>query len=560
MDNYVGVSLQDYWSVLRRRRFAMSWVFLAVLTLVIAVLVFIPERYRSSAVIFIESPEVKGSLIPTTVQVSSTDLRIDRIRDKVLKTENLVPLIEEFSLYRDVDPEDRPSAMREDIDTPRILDSENGPRQQLTVGETIGFEVAYRHVSPAIAQKVASRLADMFVQENIASRTETVTETSRFLQTQAEVLKAELARTEQALAEFKRLHAGTLPADKQLNEQLLDRTERDLEAVEREMRTLQDRKNLYTTQLARTPKSVTLYGEKGDPILGSDERLELLRREYVTMAARYSPEHPDLVKLRKEIELLSADGTVTAGTEDLQLEIDEKRAELESLRQRYAEDHPDIKRLERTLDGLLEQLKNAPKTPGKLGSGRAPNNPDYLELQTQIGNVDTELVALRRERDEYRERITDYETRLARAPETERELLTLTRDYEIAGHDYDEIRKKQAEAERAIVIEDQQRAERYVLQRDAYLPTSPAQPTHLTLLVMGIFLGLTAAFGTGLLIEAFDNTVRGVRDIRNMFAAPPIAIVPMIENHSDSRHRILRRAALAASFVAVVFIGFMAVA
>ncbi len=231
-------------------------------------------------------------------------------------------------------------------------------------------------------------------------------------------------------------------------------------------------------------------------------------------------------------------------TDVIQKEIDEKRAATEdaaaALRRRSpryqaigADDRRAIGGAQNRPDGDQSQEPRA---------AQQPDNPAYIELQVQISGADSELAALRTQRDEFRDRITDYEKLIARAPETEKQLLALTRDYEIARHDYDETRQKQAEAQRAVVIEDQQRAERYVMQRAAGLPSGPAQPTHLTLLAIGLFLSITAALGQWAYCEKRSTSLsRGARDLRTMLSTPPIAVIPMIEN--TTRHQTARSAA-----------------
>jgi succinoglycan biosynthesis transport protein ExoP len=551
-NNNPGLSLQDYWTVLRRRRFLMAWVFLAVSVAMTGVTLLVPERYRSAAFIRVEQPDLQKGIVDTAVESTGMDNRIDRTRDRVVTNANLRPIIEELSLYPDVPPDERPSYMRGDIDTPRVLSSSN-PKDAYRGPETIGFQVGYMNESPQKAQLVAHRLAELFLEENVASRTATVAEASRVLAEQAADLKGELTRTEEALAEFKQQHAGSLPEDTNLNKQRLDRAQGDLDDVEREIRTLEERKNMLLAQLAETSPSATLYSEDGDPILGTDQQLEVLRRQYISMAARYSPEHPDVIKLRKQIEALSGEDAPAVDTASLQSELEAKRAELADLKQRYSDDHPDVQRVQRTIDELLDQLKTAPAV--SAAPPPKPNNPAYIQLQVQLDGVNNELAAQRQQRVQLNQRIQVYEDQLAKTPDIERQLTTLTRDYDIAKRDYNDIREKQTEAERAITVESQQRAERYILQRDAGLPDSPAQPSHLTIVLIGVFLGIMAALGAGLLREALDTTVRGARDLRAILETPPIALVPSIDTQRDIWRRLLRRGVLAASFAAAAFFG-----
>jgi uncharacterized protein involved in exopolysaccharide biosynthesis len=384
-------------------------------------------------------------------------------------------------------------------------------------------------------------------------------ETSKFLDTQAEKLKAQLARTEQALAKFKEEHAGTLPTDTNLNREALDRAERDLEQANAEVRDLESRKDVLLADLSQTSPSAPILSDTGQPILGAEDRLEALRRQYVEMSARYGPEYPDLIRVKKEIALLS-DGTgPDADRATLQEELDAKRTELGQLRKRYSDDHPDVKRLQRTVDELAREVRSAPLL-GAAGGVRRPDNPAYVRLQAELDGLDTELAAQRADRDELGKKIAEYQARIARAPETERLLALLSRDYDIATRDYANVREKQAEAERAILVESEQKSERYVLQRDAPLPAGPAQPSHLTIVLAGLFLAMTAAIGAGILREAVDGTVRGPRDLRAMLNAPPIAVIPTVENGRGVWMRRARHSALALSYAMVTLFAIAAVA
>ncbi len=556
MENTTGVSLQDYLSLLRRRRAFMSWVFLGVLLAVTLGTFLFPEKYRSSTLIYIEKPQIREDIVQTTVPNYDTDLRIDRITDQVLSRSSLQPLIDEFSLYPNLPPEERASEMRDDVKVDKILNTDQPAI--VSTEQTIGFEVGFKYASPEKAQAVASKLGHMFVQRNAANRTATVTETSDFLNQQADTLKAELARTEAALAKFKQEHAGSLPEDSTLNQQMLDRTERDLDNTEENIRTVQARKDLLITQLAQTSPSAPLYDENGKPILGAEDQLESLRRQYVELSAKYSPQHPDLIRLRKQIELLSKNQPAGIDRTAIQSELDTKREELKDLQRRYSPDYPDVKELKRTITALTRQLAAQPAASST--NTRAPDNPAYLQLQVQLDSADADLAAMQADRQKLRKKIDDLQAQIAREPQTEKELITVSRDYDIAKQDYNKIREKQTAAHRAIAVEDEQKAERYVLQRDAYLPSSPAQPSHLTIILAGMFLAVSASIGSALFRDAVDGTVRGARDLRMIVKAPPMAVIPTIMNGRETWKHRMRRLALAASYVGVAFLAITAAA
>jgi hypothetical protein len=139
-------------------------------------------------------------------------------------------------------------------------------------------------------------------------------------------------------------------------------------------------------------------------------------------------------------------------------------------------------------------------------------------------------------------------------PEIERELLALTRDYELAQDNYREIKQKLNDADMSRSLEAEQRGERFALIRSPGTPGRPYSPNRLGILLLGFVLAIGGGIGLAALMETSDSTIRGSRDLRNVLNMPPIGTVPRIYNQSDQRQR-QRRWALAAGIFAIAIIG-----
>ena len=83
--------------------------------------------------------------------------------------------------------------------------------------------------------------------------------------------------------------------------------------------------------------------------------------------AIYSSEHPDVVKLRKEIASLASQSTMATGDPvAIETELASARADLDAAQQRYSAEHPDVRKLTRKVDGLESRLKEiATPWPGR---------------------------------------------------------------------------------------------------------------------------------------------------------------------------------------------------
>jgi capsular polysaccharide biosynthesis protein len=173
-------------------------------------------------------------------------------------------------------------------------------------------------------------------------------------------------------------------------------------------------------------------------------------------------------------------------------------------------------------------------------------------MRVQVQGLNNELAALRAQRGALQSQLAQLESRVELAPEVGRELLELTRDYNLANQAYDDAPSTQMAADRTGVISGEQLTENYKIQRPANLPWEPWFPNRPLFMTIGVFLGLTLGVGAGLAAEALDSTVRGTRDVRTILEMPPIAAVPFVATARDLRRQRFRR--LAASLGVIVLV------
>ena len=530
--------MQDYIALFRRRRSVMFAAFATIAIGVVFGTLLLQDQYRSTATIAIERPEIPENMVRTTVTYFDTDLRVDRIRDRVLAAPKVEGWIKEFDLYPRIVAEEPMSvaisAFRNDVEVLTIQ-----AREDIAVkkqGETIAFTVSFYGETPAKAVLVASELANQFLEENRASRNETVEETVAFFQRDAERLAQKIEGVEAKLADFKERHAGALPESTNVNTQLLDRRERELDDVEGDIRDLRETRQILETDLSLESPNSPIFTTTGETILAGPDRLRLLQQQLVELSAKYGPEHPDVVRTQREINLLSG-GESAGGADSIRQELSVARREYAAAQQRYTADHPDVINLAnkvRTLEAQLASASSAPQPPSEA----RPDNPAYISILVQIQAADVEIIALQQRARLLRSRIDEYETLLQSSPQVEREYLALQREYDQAIRNYDEVRAKQTDAQQAQDLEASEKGERYVLQRSPGEPTSAAFPNRIAVIILGMILAMVCALGIMIVVEALDGKVRGIRDLRNLTGGmPPIAVIPILETEAVRRRR-----------------------
>jgi uncharacterized protein involved in exopolysaccharide biosynthesis len=390
---------------------------------------------------------------------------------------------------------------------------------------------------------VAKSLVELYLDENQRARREQAEDTSQFLVEQANRLGAEIETREQKLAEFKSRHIGSLPTD--VDQQLRDRAQRDLESVDDEIRSLRERRDLAASALALLSPNMPVIDENGQAILGPDERRTLLERRYAQLSAIYSPDHPDVLKVRRELDALRGVGAAPSADDNaLRVELAAREEELAQARTRYSADHPNVQRLERAVTGLRSTLAGLPAQPVRSAAA-APDNPQYIQSQVRLRATQVDLDAALQRRTALDARLAQLDRQATAAPEVERELNALTRGYEQLLAQYDDVQAKLREAEIAANLELAGRGDRFAVLQAPQLPTMPVSPNRIAVLLLTLIIAFTLGTVTVAVAERYDATVRHPRDVAEYFGAPPLVAVPFVFNDDDARHRARRRFATA---------------
>jgi len=403
------------------------------------------------------------------------------------------------------------------------------PRQGRATKATIAFSVSFQHRSPQVAAAVANELTSLYLRENIETRKQQAEGTADFLAGEATRLGAQVTELEQKLADFKTRNENSLPEYAQLNVQLAARTQDDLRDVESRIRALDQQIVFYASQLAQINPTSTLYGDTGQRVLGTKDQLKMLQTQYAAATALYSDSHPDVIRLKSQIEGLEQELGTQSSYRDTQRELDQARADLAAASQTRTAEHPDVERLTRKVALLEEQLKNAPQTPATPVRGEQPDNPAYIQIQANSEAARTERASLMTQREQLRARLAELEQRSAETPMIERDYDALTNDLESARKKHLEVQQKQMEAQLASNLETERKGERFTLIEPPVEPQKPVSPNRPLILALGAILAVAAAIGLMRLLESLDTRIRGREDIIALVSVPPLAVIPWVD-------------------------------
>ncbi|MFO1204687.1 MAG: Wzz/FepE/Etk N-terminal domain-containing protein [Burkholderiales bacterium] len=537
---------REYLAILRRHAVQIVGVIVALAAVAIAVATGLPPVYRSTATILVQEQEIPPDLVRSTI-TSFADERIQVISQQVMTRAVLLQLVDKYGLYEKYRDRDSNEAiverMRKDIKLTTVDASISDRSSGRRVNATIAFELSYDSPHPESAQKVVEDLVALFLQENVKARQQSAAETTAFLAQEAERLGKQIQETEAKLADFKRRYAGRTPESAAANLQLAERTESELLRIDREMSMLQDRKFSLEAQLPLIKPNVPLVTTAGtEKILTPNERLRALQAQYATSSAAYGADHPDIRRMQREIAALKAE----VGGSDADGNAAERKrleTELAALKERYSDDHPDVQKLKRSIAALnssnsLAAVRGSARSPANDLDQQRPDNPAYIALTSQLESTRRELAQLAALREDLRAKQRTYDSRLLQIPEIEREYRDLTRDYDNAQTRYREVRAKQMQAEVALELEKDRKAERFALSEPPLLPQRPASPNRLRVALIGLVASLGGGIGIAWLRDLLNPAVKGPLELARIARVPVLTAIPYIETR---RERAVKR-------------------
>lgn len=484
------LEFDDYVAILRRR----LWVIL-IPTVVVPVVVYlislkIPNRYTSQTLVLIESQKVPESYVRSVVS-EELGFRLGTMQEQILSRTRLQPIIERFSLYKEdaskVPMEELVDRMRKSISVRPVI-SEISSRG----GGLPGFYVNFTSDNPRLAQQVCGEITSMFMEENLKAREQSAMGTTDFLRNQVEEAKRKLDEQDKKFAEFKMRYIGQLPGQEQTNLSMLMGLNTQLEAVTQALSRAQQDKT-YTESLLAQQIAAWKASQGSNNPLTLDQQLSQAQSQLVMLEARYTPDHPDVIKQKNDVAQLK-----------------KKLAEAEAA-------------------GTTEPQ------PGKSNPLLEP--PQVQQLRNQIYSLDQTIKEKKQQQERLQKDIGTYQARVQLSPVVEEQFKNLTRDYQTALNFYNELLSKKTQSEMATDLERRQQGEQFRVMDPPNLPEKPSYPDRLTFAIGGLVGGLGLGFGIALLIELLDKSLRTEKDVEFYLELPALAVLPRVAEDNVNGNR-----------------------
>ncbi|HEU4894052.1 MAG TPA: Wzz/FepE/Etk N-terminal domain-containing protein [Vicinamibacterales bacterium] len=472
----------DYLSVLQRRK----WWFIVPMALSVvvglALVLFLPREYKSQAEIGIADPTLSPELL-RGVQSFDAQERQRAVSQQLLSATVLERVVREEKIRPDQPVEETAGAMRarveDNIVVPKPIGRTGDGREGIE-----SFRLGYVDSSPERAQRIANRLAMVFVEENSKTKTQRAENTSEVLAQQLRNSQENLSRLQEQLRIRKQANMGRLPDQMNANISMVNGLRQQHDSLSLQLRAEQDRLSMIEGQIESMKQGsggVTMTSTGAAAMQAAQNRINELQRQLTQYrAAGYTDQHPDIVQTKEELTVAQRD--------------------LTSARQQPSAGNADV-----------------------LGA-----DPAYRQKVQERDAAKLHIAQLQRQVAQALSQIGSYQARVESAPLVEQELSSLVQDYELERTRYTDL---SAQHQKAMLAEDlarKQGGERFVVLNPASLPTSPDSPDLLKLMLlslgMGFMLGTVAVVGR----EFMDRSVHDARVLQNEFDVPVLGEIPRI--------------------------------
>jgi succinoglycan biosynthesis transport protein ExoP len=525
--------LKHYYNILksRKKQFIIPAVIVLIVTTCVAIL--LPSIYESSSTILIEEQQIPPEFVRSTV-TGFADQRIQSLTQQILSRLKLWEIIKQFNLYAE---------MRKKVTQEEVLEHMRNNIQLETVsaqvadrrksrgkpGVTIAFTISYRGKNPDTVQKVAGNLASLYLEQNLKTREAQAQSTTQFLQSELKELEERIRDLGAKITTFKQEHEGTLPELQQFNLSRADGLESEIKRLDAAMRSAEDRKIYLEGQLATVNPDIAVSG--GSKFVDPNTRLKALEVALADLQSKFSEDHPDIRKVRREMAELKTLISQKGNNSSLrQQKLSQLKAELAEKRGKYSDEHPEVKKLKNEIALLEKAPEKASESPQPVAE---PQNPAYISLTTQIHAAVNDIASLRQQQAALKEKLQMYRHRLEEIPKVEQEYLALQRDYNNAHTKHQEVMNKILEARIAEGMEEHQKGEKFTLIDPASYPEKPVSPPRMLIFLAGVVLSIGSGLGMVGLSEHLDHSVKSSDDLIRLTGLPVLGSIAKISTAED---------------------------
>ena len=441
------------------------------------VVMWLPDVYGAYARVYVDDSSVLRPLLAEQIVAPDVGDTLLYARQALLGREYLQRVAHENGLDAEATSESERQKVLEELGEEIVIDAAPADPTDRTNGSII-FTFWYRHEHREVAEGVVRSFMNFLIEDATGANREGTDTAARFLDDRIAEHEARLEKAEQALAQFQRANADTLPASE--GGGFFERIQQEKEGLEemrRDLRLAQARHERLRHQLSSEAPLA-----RGDPALPArpdsiDERIRGLRADLDSLLLQYTDRHPEVIATKQSLIRLEAQ--------------------------------------------RVQQLRSLGISDPEQRISNLDASPVHQALQIAVNETEVEIATLEADVRDREQRLQDLQSLVDKVPGVEAELARLNRDYDIVKSQYQALIESRETQQLSQQASSSDRVDFNILNPPRAAP-KPVAPRRLMLLAAV----LAAALGSGAGLSFVLAQLRPV--FSNAFALREASGLPVI--------------------------------
>jgi polysaccharide chain length determinant protein (PEP-CTERM system associated) len=482
------LTMQDYADILKRRYKLILACTILLLGIGAGLSYILPPQYTSQTLVLIEQQKVPEDYVKPVVN-EDLSARLASMREQILSRSRIEPIIERFNLYVS-----NKYTMDDRVDLTRKAIGINPIPSGQSVRGMPGFYITFKAQDAHTAQQVCSEITSLFISANLSAREESAEGTTDFLKQQLADSKRNLDEQDAKLADFERKYLGKLPQQETTNANTLQALTTQLESSTQAVSRIQQNITFLETMIAQQAEE----SSRMDPVTGTsgdtlDTQLKNALNQEKELEALYTPNHPDVLAIKRRIANLRAE--VARGATE-------------------------------PATGANTKVDTTAKT---------TDSPQLKQLKAQLRAEQLSMTTTKQQQARMEQQVRSYEAKLESSPMIEEEYKQITRDHDTAVQFYNTLLTKMNQSSMATALEHRQQGEQFRVMDAANLPDAPTFPNHFMFTGGGFASGLVLGLILAALLEYRDKSLRTESDVLAFTKLPTLAVISYINDLDKTR-------------------------
>lgn len=481
------------------------WYGLAVAWLVCLVgwvaVIAIPDAYRSSAKVYIDTDTLMRPLLRNIVVATDTQQEIEVMLRTLLTAPNVERVVRATN----------PKAAN--WSAPQMQDAVANVTKNVTL-KTLGtrnlYQIGFTDPNPAYAQAVAQTLLSVMVDSNVGDQRRESDDAHSFLDQQIASYEKKIQAADKRKSDFRVAHLNVFIGGSDIDE-----AKTDILKSQQSVDEIGARRNSLRAQLGATPATLDINGPAPIQVGGA--------------------------------------GT----TENKRQQLGMARAKLDDLRAHFTEDYPDVVIQKQLVERLKKQVADK-ANPEEDPNLQSVSNPTYLMLRTKLADEEVNLAVARNRLAEAQKRLDDAGKNAGESIAVRRQYDNLDRDYQALKKNYEALVERREAANITQAAGDQQSNMVFRVVEPPMLANRPVAPNRIVFNLLVLLAGMGAGLATAVALGQVSGRFLTVEQLGQAFALPVLGAVTIARTAADMV-RVRRSASFFAAGAGALVVGYLVV-